>query len=317
MELDQQALPDLLDDHFGLPGVLHFERAGELVRAQVTLPTCSATIYLQGAHLVHWQPTGQQPAIFLSNRSDLKPGKPIRGGVPICFPWFANRSDGKPGPSHGFARIQPWTVTAAALLPGHASGPAEPTLHLTFTQSPTELSRSLGFDNFMTAYEIILGKDAGRSLTLRLTVANLGKEPLHFEEALHTYFHVADIHQVEVTGLESASFIDKTDDFKTRQLPPTPLKIMHRTDSVFPNATGPVAIHDPGNRRVLTNTKSNSATTVVWNPWSDGAATLPDLAPDDWLSYLAAETANTGANAITLAPNQTHTMQTEITLHRA
>ena len=301
-----------LIDNFTLPGVLHFEQPGELPLAQVTLPTCAATIYLQGAHLVHWQPTGQAPALFLSSRSDVAPGKAIRGGVPICFPWFGPRGEGKPGPSHGFARIQPWTLSAAALLPGH-----EPTLHLTFTLTPTELSRSLGFDHFLVAYEIILGMDAGRTLTLRLSVANSGTQPIHFEEALHSYFEIADVHQVELTGLESASFIDKVDDFKTKQLPPTPFKIIKRTDSVFPGATGPVTIHDPGNRRTITNTKAGSATTVVWNPWSELAATLPDLAPDEWLRYVCAETANTGANAITLAPNQTHTMQTEITLNPA
>ena len=124
-----------LNEHFAIPGVLHFDEHNGLARAVVTAPQASATIYLHGAHLTHWQPTGQQPVLFLSRKSDFAPGKPIRGGVPIAFPWFAtdlktDRYQGKPGPSHGFARIQEWTPSFAAL--------AGDDLHLTFTLGPTE-----------------------------------------------------------------------------------------------------------------------------------------------------------------------------------
>ncbi len=306
-----------LNAQFGIPSILRFDELNGLTRAQVTLPTCTATVYLHGAHVTHWQPTGTAPVLFLSSKSALEAGKPIRGGVPICFPWFAARSDGKSGPSHGFARLQEWTLASAALLPAKAPVAQDHTLHLTFTLGPSDLSRSLGFDNFNAAYEVILGADAGRSLTLRLSVANLAATPLAFEEALHTYFHIADIHNVEITGLESAPYIDKTDDLKHKTTPPSPLKITSRTDRVFPNASGPATIHDDGNHRTITNTKTNSATSVVWNPWSDGILTMPDLAPDEWLSFVCVETANAGPNAITLPPKQSRTMQTTITIHPA
>jgi glucose-6-phosphate 1-epimerase len=303
-------LTALLNDRFGIPNILRFDQHGDLTRAQITLPTCAATVYLHGAHVTHFQPTGDAPVIFLSSRSDFAPAKPIRGGIPICFPWFGSRSDGKPGPSHGFARLQDWTLTNAALTGGNV-------LHLAFSLEPSELSRSLGFDNFRATYEIILGQDSGRSITLRLSVVNLAQSPLHFEEALHTYFQITNIHNIELTGLESSTYIDKTDDYKTKTTPPSPLKITAKTDRVFPGATGPVAIHDEGNHRIITNTKTNSATTVTWNPWSDGSTAFTDMAPDEWLQFVAVETANTAANAITLAPNQTHTMQTTISIHPA
>src|SRR5437879_5964035 len=102
-----------LTEHFGIPGVLSFDQHNGLIRARVTAPSASATVYLQGAHLAHWQPMGEQPVLFMSRKSDFAVGKPIRGGVPIAFPWFAtdknqSRYEGKPGPSHGFARIQDW-----------------------------------------------------------------------------------------------------------------------------------------------------------------------------------------------------------------
>ena len=301
-----------LNESFALPGVLHFEDAGALQRAQITLPTCAATVYLQGAHLTHWQPAGQAPALFLSADSDFAPGKAIRGGIPLCFPWFGPRGGGLPGPSHGFARIQDWTLANAALLPGE-----QPTLHLTFTLGPTDLSRSLGFDHFRVAYELIFGANAGRTLTLRLSVANLAPEPLPFEEALHTYFAIADVRTTPIAGLSSAPYLDKTDGAKQKTTPAGDLTLTATTDRVFPGHTAPVSLHDAGNQRVLTNTKQNSATTVLWNPWAEVSATFSDLPNDAWPGFVCVETANTGAEKVTLAPNQAHTMEAVVSVQPA
>ena len=201
-----------LNTHFGIPSVLKFrEIPSGLIVADVSTAVATATVYLQGAHVAEWQPKGGLPVLFMSRKSDLEPGKPIRGGVPIAFPWFAtdqkqDRVDGKPGPSHGFARIQDWTLAFAAM--------AGDDLHMTFTLGPTAMSRSMGFDHFKLAFELTIGK----SLTMKLAVANEAKEPLVFEEAMHTYFHVVDVHEVSVTGLELTSFIDKTDNFIHQQI---------------------------------------------------------------------------------------------------
>ena len=297
-----------LDDRFALPGLLRFEEHGELIRARVTLPTCSAEVYLQGAHLAHWQPAGEAPVLFLSDRSRFTSGKAIRGGVPICFPWFGDRVDGgAAGPAHGFARIQPWDLAFAALLPGSPEGDR---LQLTFVLGPTELSRSLGFDDFRVVFELLLG----RTLVMRLTVANLGGKPLPFEEALHAYFRVADVQETAVSGLESAPYLDKRDDNRSKAAPPFPLQLTSWTDRVFPANTADIAIHDRGNHRRILVQKQNSATTVVWNPWRDGAAGLPDLAPEEWPEFVAVETANTGSDGITLAPGETHAMQATVSI---
>jgi len=150
-----------LNEKFGIHGVLSFEKtASGLVAAHVTTPAAEATIYTQGAHLTHWKPTGQAPAIFLSAKSDMAPGKPIRGGVPVVFPWFSQRHDGKTGPMHGFARTTVWEL-AAAMMSGAD-------LHLMWTLLPDEVSRGLGFDHFKVVYRMVIGK----SLTLEMTVAN-------------------------------------------------------------------------------------------------------------------------------------------------
>lgn len=292
-----------LNHHFAIPEILRFEEAHGLIRAEITTREANATVYLQGAHLTHWQPTGQAPVLYLSRKTDLAPGKPIRGGVPIAFPWFAvdrntDRHDGKPGPPHGFARLEPWTVAFAALSGGD--------LHLTLTLGPTQLSHDLGFDHFRLAFQITIG----RSLSLQLTVANDAETPLTFEEALHTYFAVADIHEVSVTGLESTAFLDKTDGMREKPASHAPLTFTGATDRVYANTSATCVIHDHLARRSLTNTKTNSETTVVFNPWRE----MPDLGPEEWHEMLCVETANAGVNTITLSPKSAHTMQARITV---
>jgi glucose-6-phosphate 1-epimerase len=291
-----------LNEHFGLPGVLAFHAtASGLIHADITAPHATATVYLQGAHVAAWQPKGQQPAIFISRKSDFALGKPIRGGVPIAFPWFAARHDGKTGPSHGFARIQDWTLAFAAL--------AGDDLHMTFTLGPTEISRNLGYDHFRLAYQLTIG----RTLTMQLTVVNDATAPLVFEEALHTYYAVSDIHEVSVTGLEGVTYLDKTDNLQSK-VQHGAITIAEPTDRVYLNTTSTCILHDTGSKRRITVAKTGSNTTVVWNPWESGALKLPDLDPTEWHEFIAVETVNAAVNAITLAPGAKHVMEARVTV---
>ena len=291
-----------LTEHFAIPGVLAFEQTPTgLIYAAVTTPQATARVYIQGAHLAHWQPAGQQPVIFVSRKSELAPSKAIRGGVPIAFPWFANRHDGKTGPSHGFARIQPWTLAFAAL--------AGEDLHLTFTLGANDISRGLGFDRFHLAYQLSIG----RTLTLQLTVANDADTPLVFEEALHTYYAVADVHEATVTGLDGVTYLDKTDNFQPK-VQHGPVTITGPTDRVYQNTTATCMLHDAAGKRRITIAKKNSNTTVVWNPWESGAAKLPDMEDTEWHEFLCVETVNAAANTVTLAPGGSHTMQLHVTV---
>lgn len=290
------------NEHFAIPGVLVFQATPSgLVYAEISTSHARATVYLQGAHLAHWQPAGQQSVLFLSHRSDFMPGKAIRGGVPIAFPWFAARHDGKTGPSHGFARIQDWTLAFAAL--------ADDDLHLTFTLGPTELSRSLGYGHFHLVYQLTIG----RTLTMRLTVANDADTPLVFEEALHTYYSIADIHEASVTGLEGTTYLDKMEDMRD-MMQHGAVAITSPTDRVYPNTAATCVLHDAAGRRRITVAKAGSDTTVIWNPWDSGALKLPDLEPSEWHKFIAIETVNAAANAVALAPGATHTMQAHISV---
>lgn len=316
-----------LQEKFAIPGVLGFETtASGLVAARVTSPAAEATIYLQGAHVTHWKPAGEAPAIFLSQRAEFAPGKPIRGGVPIVFPWFAERHDGKTGPQHGFARISEWELVFAGM-----SGDE---VHLAFALGPNELSRSLGFDHFKVGYRVTVG----RKLTLELGVQNdsgnggargggpaaatAAKDqaaegaPLVFEEALHTYYAVADARRVSIDGLGGVTYIDKVDGFKQKVQPPGPLRFEGRTDRPYLSTEATCVLHDPAGGRRITVAKSGSRSTVVWNPWQEFTAGMKDMEPDAWLHMTAIETANVGEDAVTLKAGETHTMRADVSIEK-
>jgi glucose-6-phosphate 1-epimerase len=308
-----------LQNKFAMPGVLDFEKtASGMVVAHIKAPHAKATVYLQGAHLTDWQPTGQKPVLFLSARSSMMPGKAIRGGVPVIFPWFGERHDGKTGPQHGFARTSVWELAFAAL--------AGEDLHLTFTLEPTDVSRDLGFDHFKLVYQVTIG----RKLTLELTVGNdsgsggagahsadssasLGA-PLVFEEALHTYYAVADARKVSIDGLGGTSYLDKVDDFKRKVQAESTLTFAGRTDRPYLNTTATCILHDPAGARKITVAKTGSKSTVVWNPWSELTATMVDMEPNAWINMTAVETANVAENAVTLKAGETHAMRVTVSV---
>jgi glucose-6-phosphate 1-epimerase len=306
-----------LQQKFEIPGVLTFRSAqGGLLAAHVTAPAAEATIYINGAHLTHWKPTGQAPAIFTSPKSEFVSGKPIRGGIPVIFPWFSERHDGKTGPMHGFARISDWQLAFAAM-----SGDE---LHLMWTLEPNDLSRSLGFDHFKVGYRMTIG----HRLTLELTVANdsgnggatsadeiaRNGAPLVFEEAFHTYYAVGDPRQVSIDGLGNTDYIDKVDNFKRKHQSEAVLHLTGRTDRPYLNTTATCVLHDPAGKRKIIVAKTGSHSTVVWNPWDEFCAKMPDMLPDGWLHFTCIETANVGDNTITLKPGSTHSMKAEISI---
>lgn len=297
-----------LNDSFAIPGVLSFDepRPG-FARARITSPACTAELYLHGAHLAAWQPAGQEPVIFLSPNSLFQEGKAIRGGIPVIFPWFGARTEAVTGhrtggSQHGFARTQEWTLAFAA-----SSGD---TVHLTLTLGPSEESRAAGFDNFRVALEFSLGK----TLVVRMTVANEGSEPLVYEQALHTYFQVADVAQVRVHGLKGAEFLDKTDGFARKTQTEEPLVFTRETDRAYLNTTATVKLEDPTWKRMIAVEKGGSNTTVVWNPWTELAATLADLGAEPSRHFACIETANAAENRVTLAPKSAHMMELRVSV---
>jgi glucose-6-phosphate 1-epimerase len=274
-----------------------------LTRALISTEAAEAEIYLQGAHLAHWKPRGHRPVLFMSLRSFFAPGKAIRGGVPVIFPWFGGRSDGKPGPAHGFARTAAWSVQGYSLA---GAGGVQIVLGL----NADDASRALGFDHFSARFTVTIGD----TLEMALAVENSGSEPLKYEEALHTYFSISDIADVSISGLEGTTYIDKTDRFLRKTQPNEPIRIAKETDQVHLDTKADCTIHDPAwNRRILIG-KTGSNSTVVWNPWIAKTAGMADMAPDEWKTMVCVETANAAENAVILGPGESHTLTTTISV---
>ncbi|MBU6452047.1 MAG: D-hexose-6-phosphate mutarotase [Cyanobacteria bacterium REEB67] len=278
-----------------------------MARVLVTTGSCSAELYLQGAHLTRWQPSGHSPVLFLSTKSSFAPGKAIRGGVPIIFPWFGPRtknalSDRTDGPAHGFARTSDWQLTSAT-MDGEA-------LVLILDLGPSALSSSFGYDNFLLTYKLTFGE----SLQLELIVDNSGTAPFIFEEALHTYLAVGDVYQVSVTGLADCEYLDKSDGYKRKRQDDPIITLAGETDRPYVNTHSQVDLEDPSLQRRLCVAKENSATTVIWNPWSKLAAGMADMEAEGWKHMTCIETANAGENAIRLEPGAQHTMLAKISV---
>src|SRR5215472_6149337 len=142
-----------LADQFGIPNALRFEDTPNgLVRAAISTPAAEAELYLHGAHLTHWAPLGHRPVLYLSPRSLFAPGKAIRGGVPVIFPWFGPRADGKPGPAHGFARTMEWTLEETRPLNGGA-------VEIALALSPGAITRDFGYDGFSARLRLTVGPE--------------------------------------------------------------------------------------------------------------------------------------------------------------
>lgn len=235
----------------------------------------------------------------------MAPGKAIRGGVPIIFPWFGARtanqfSSRTDGPSHGFARTSEWQLADVKMSGSDVV--------MTFTLEPNDTTRSLGYDAFRLVYDVVFGRELG----LHLTVENRSGETMFFEEAMHTYLMVGDARQISIQGLADTEYFDKTDDFKRKKQSESALTLTEETDRPYVGTEAVVEVIDPVLNRKIVVSKENSRTTVVWNPWSELSAKLADMNPDGWLKMVCIETANALEDSVTLKPGEAHTMSAQI-----
>jgi glucose-6-phosphate 1-epimerase len=280
--------------------------SGNLDRLVIMALGGEAHVYLHGAHVTHFQPSGARPVLFLSESSQFvggEPGKAIRGGVPICFPWFGANAAKPSAPAHGFARLLAWRCGDAVDEPG---GDVTATLHL----EPSAYTRAL----FPHDFEATLRVRVGAQLMVELRVRNADSAPFTIEEALHSYFAVGDARRVSITGLETAEYFDKTEGGSRKAPEGAPITFTRETDRVYPHTSGRVTIEDPVWERRIHVDKAGSASTVVWNPWIAKAKAMADFGDDEWLRMACVETANVGGDGVIVPPGSTHALRTTVTV---
>ena len=287
---------------FEIPGrVSIFDGNGELPKIEVTTDTSTAEIYLHGAHVADFKKKGEPSLLFTSQCSRFEAGQPIRGGVPIIFPWFGPREGGA---AHGFARAANWILQETASIP---SGGVS--LRFRFPGS-TENALMPSF----SAYYVVTVTD---TLSLELIITNTSPDQeLTFENCLHTYFTVGDINAVSVRGLKDAAYLDKVDGFTQTTEQNDAIRVTSEVDRVYLNTTSAVEIHDPSLGRKILVEKSGSASTVVWNPWIAKSQQMSDFGNDEYLRMICVESGNVATNKLTLAPGKSSVLKVVLSSSR-
>jgi len=277
-------------------GVTKEPGIGNLPRLVIQNNLGRAHIYLHGATVTHFEPVGERPVIFVSRQAVYEHGKPIRGGVPICWPWFGPHATDKNQPPHGYARLSEWSIASTKALP----------------DGSTHVALSLKTEVAELQFDLTVG----RSLTMKLTTKNTGSLPLRITEALHTYLSIGDIHQISIEGLAGAECLDRLASTRSKQ-DASPIKITAEYDRTYLGTTTAATLIDPVFKRRITVTKRGSNSTVVWNPWIDKSKALNDLADDEWHGFVCIETANALDDAVTIAPGQSQEVEANIAVSHA
>ena len=250
----------------------------------------SADICLHGGHVLSYVPAGEKDLLWVSRHSLYTEGKAIRGGIPVCWPWFGSVKS----PAHGVARIRNWSLKKAA---SEADGST--TVVLSLEPAAEGLSAELYVN-------------AGSSLRVELKTVNHGNVPATVTEALHTYFSVGDIEGVQVCGLDGMSYSDKV--LNTEAVQCGSIVFDRETDRVYDDTDSVIVIRDSVLNRKICVERWGSNSTIVWNPWIEKAAKMADFGNDEYREMVCVEAANAGRDEVCLPPGASHILGTRIRL---
>ncbi len=284
---------------------------GGLTRVIIDTPACRGELYLHGAHITAWTPKTAHPDAptpqterseasdphevpYLSDTSSFRDGAAIRGGVPICFPWFGPHPSDPQAPAHGPARLHDWLVRNTQYENG--------TVTLTLTTRCDDLHVT-----FIAGF--------GHQLAMTLTARNQGNAPATFTEALHTYLAVSHPRKVHVSGLQGVTYESKVHAARFTEQNEQ-IHFDGETDRVYLNTESTCVLHDPTWHRRIVVRKTGSRSTVVWNPGPERFRDSADLGGDRWQRFVCIETANALDNAVSLAPGAAHTISAQLSVER-
>lgn len=266
---------------------------GELPMIGISTLWSSAEVYLQGAHITNFRKHGEAPVTFMSQCSRFTEGQPIRGGIPVIFPWFGMREGMG---NHGFARVKNWELKEFAPAP---DGSVSVRFRL------PDCPEASSFPPFTADYVITVSQ----VLKLQLIVTNdAAEDALTFENCFHTYFEVGDVTSISISGLKGVSYLDKVANFAQRTETNEAIRISSEVDRIYLDTAGSVEIHDPRLGRTIRIEKQGSNSTVIWNPWIARAQQMPDFGNDEYQRMVCIESGNVSSNEITLPPGRSSTL---------
>ena len=263
---------------------------------EISNDAATAKIALQGAQIYEYARRGEPELLWVSPLSRFEPGKAIRGGVPVCWPWFGKDADHPERPQHGFVRTALWRLESV-------EEPDELMSVVTLTLDNTHVEQPY----FPFRFRLTLQLRIGRELSVSLTTENRDESPFEITEALHTYFNVGAVSDVSIVGLEGITYADALDGFR-RKRSDAPIGIVQEVDRVYLDTQEEITLLDECLGRNIVIGKSGSRSTVVWNPWIDKAKRMEDFADDGYTSMVCIETANALTDTVTVKPGGSHTI---------
>ncbi len=295
-----------LNTQYGIADQLQFvEGEGGFPNIEIKNGKAKALISVYGGQILSYQPTSEsEDLLFLSTKAYFQQGKAIKGGTPICWPWFGPDPENLGRASHGFVRNRLWTVTGTSTA---QNGDTVISLGVVNTDE-TEAIWPQSF-NMTITYTV------GDTLTIDLKTQNTGDKAFSISQALHTYFKVGDINQVQVLGLDGSAYIDKVDGGQQKTQAGV-VAFSEECDRIYTNPQPTLVIADAALNRKINITAQGSKTAVVWNPWADIAAGMADLEDTDYQHFVCVETANAAADIVDVAPGQTYQLQALYAIER-
>ncbi len=284
-----------LNRDFGLDGQLNFsDGPGGFIYAEIDNDQAQARIATYAGQVLSYQPKEQEELLFVSDNAYFAPGKAIKGGIPICWPWFGNHASNPQLPAHGFVRNRQWQVSGSSQTEDGA-------IQLVLSAPNDAETQQL----WPEQAQLQLVIEVGAELRLSMVTRNLGNKPLQITQALHTYFSVADIGQVSIQGLDGLTYLDATDAYREKQQQGE-IRVPGEVNRIYTGVSGDIRIHDPSLSRDILIQSRGSQSAVVWKPWIDTAKAMGDLRDDDYLRMLCVETSNAGPDRVTLEAGETH-----------
>jgi len=289
-----------LNAEYGIENQIEFvEGNGGLTMIQISTPKAMAQISIHAGQVLSYQPEGKDDVLFLSNNAYYQDGKAIKGGSPICWPWFGPDPEGKGRPGHGFVRNRPWNVISTEVI-------ADRAVKIKLGLTDTAETREIWPHKFELTQEIVIGD----SLNLTLMTRNTGTESFNITQGFHTYFRIGDITQTSVLGLQDCNYIDKVDDgMEKNQI--DPVTITSEVDRIYRTLSNTLIIDDKALDRCIQIISQGSHSAVVWNPWEKISKEMADLEDTDYLRFICVETTNADKDTVTVMPGQTYRLLTD------
>jgi glucose-6-phosphate 1-epimerase len=281
-----------LTDQFAQDNNLTFVQTGDLLIAELRNQHGFASVALQGAQVLQWLPTGQEKSvIWVSSAAVYQTGKGVRGGAPVCWPWFG-AVEGKP--AHGFVRTRLWQVTSTRHTENETA--------ITLTIQDDDSSRALWNYGFTLNLTLTLSTE----LTIALETNNTGSEDFTITEALHTYFEVGDLAKMQVVGLDGVSYLDKVQGMNAFTQSGNIQMNGEEVDRVYLDTNSDVVIEDTLLNRQIMIGKQQAPTTIVWNPGVEKEKGFADMAEGDYRKMLCVESGTAGNTQASVPANSQH-----------